>query len=209
MKKIYLKIIIIFMILFFIFASYSYAANGLDVLQQYQNSNSSSNEVTSKTHPNADTNPLNDEQGNESGQSTDSGSSSKDSKERTGGGFSGGSKVEISEVSADSSGDGLREQSIDEVMSSANDFLKNADTNNTISQENVQKTIDLIYNILLAIGLVVAVVAGVILGIEFMVSSADGQAQVKEKLIPYAVGCVIIFGAFGIWKLVMVLLKTF
>ena len=198
MKKGYLKIIIIFMILFFIFVNCSYAASGLDVLQQQQqNSNSSSGSVISQTHPNADTNPLNDEQGGSSGQLIGSRSSSDDSGGRTSGSFSGGS------------GNSLREQSIDEVMSSADDFINNADTNNTISQTNVQKTIDLIYNILLAIGLVVAVVAGVILGIQFMVSSAEGQAQVKEKMIPYVVGCVIIFGAFGIWKLVMVLLGTF
>lgn len=98
-------------------------------------------------------------------------------------------------------------RTIDNVISGADDFINNADIKGTIDQNATQETIDLIYNVLLAIGLVVAVICGVILGIQFMVSSADGQAQVKEKLIPYIVGCVVIFGAFGIWKLVMVLLK--
>ena len=71
----------------------------------------------------------------------------------------------------------------------------------------MQKTIDLIYNIFLAVGLVVAVICGLILGIQFMMSSSEGQAEVKEKLVPFIVGCVVIFGAFGIWKLVMVLLQ--
>ena len=34
-------------------------------------------------------------------------------------------------------------------------------------------------------------------------------AQVKENLIPYVIGCVIIFGAFGIWKIVLTVLQSF
>lgn len=103
----------------------------------------------------------------------------------------------------------LREQTIDEVISSADDFISNANTEGTISQDDSQKAIDLIYNILLSVGLVVAVICGVVLGIQFMTSSAEGQAQVKEKLVPYVVGCVVVFGTFGIWKLVMLLLQGF
>ena len=36
-----------------------------------------------------------------------------------------------------------------------------------------------------------------------MTGSASEKAQVKETLIPYVVGCVVVFGAFGIWKLVI------
>ena len=97
---------------------------------------------------------------------------------------------------------------INQIMSSADNFISGADTNGTISQSNMQNTIDLIYNVLLGIGLIVAVVCGIVLGIQFMVSSAEGQAQIKEKLFPYVTGCVIIFGAFGIWKLIMILLGS-
>ena len=48
---------------------------------------------------------------------------------------------------------------------------------------------------------------GVYLGIKFMSSSADDKAKVKEALIPYIVGCIVIFGAFGIWKLLITLLQ--
>ena len=98
---------------------------------------------------------------------------------------------------------------IDGVIGAADDFISGAKTDNTIEQKGLQNTIDLIYNILLAIGMVVAVVAGIVLGIQFMTASTEGKAEVKEKLIPYVVGCVVIFGAFGIWKLVMVLIGTF
>lgn len=103
---------------------------------------------------------------------------------------------------------GARNQSINKVISAADNFISNADTNGTISQSNMQNTVDLIYNVLLGIGLIVAVVCGIVLGIQFMVSSAEGQAKIKEKLFPYVTGCVIIFGAFGIWKLIMILLGS-
>ena len=53
-----------------------------------------------------------------------------------------------------------------------------------------------------------AVVVAAYLGIKFITSSVEEQAKVKESLIPFVVGCVVIFGAFGIWKLVTNLLET-
>lgn len=101
-----------------------------------------------------------------------------------------------------------RNQTIDQVMSGAENFISGANTENTISQSSLKNTIDLIYNILLAVGIIVAVVAGAILGVQFMVASADGKAELKERLVPYVVGCVVIFGAFGIWKIVMIFINT-
>lgn len=34
-----------------------------------------------------------------------------------------------------------------------------------------------------------------------MVASAEDKAKVKEALIPYIVGCIVIFGAFTIWSI--------
>ena len=101
-----------------------------------------------------------------------------------------------------------RNQTIDQVMGGAENFISGANTENTISQSSLKNTIDLICNILLALGIIVAVVAGAILGVQFMVASADGKAELKERLVPYVVGCVVIFGAFGIWKIVMILINT-
>ena len=58
-----------------------------------------------------------------------------------------------------------------------------------------------IYNVLLSVGVVIAVVVATVLGIQFMVGGAEGQAKVKEMLVPFIVGCVIVFGGFGFWKI--------
>ena len=64
------------------------------------------------------------------------------------------------------------------------------------------------YNILITIATFVAVLVGGILGVKIMIASADEKAQVKELLIPYVIGCIVVFGAFGIWKLVVTILQN-
>lgn len=80
---------------------------------------------------------------------------------------------------------------------------------NTIDMGEVKNLSDIIYNTLLGIGVTLSVVVGAILGIKFMISSVDEKAQIKEALIPYVAGCVVVFGAFGIWKLVIVIGSSF
>ena len=36
-----------------------------------------------------------------------------------------------------------------------------------------------------------------------MMGSASQKAETKELIIPYIVGCVVVFGAFIIWKIVI------
>ena len=62
--------------------------------------------------------------------------------------------------------------------------------------------------LVLAIALVVAVVIGMVIGIQFMTASVEEKAKIKESLLPYAVGCVVVFGAFGIWKLAINVLSN-
>lgn len=58
-----------------------------------------------------------------------------------------------------------------------------------------------IYSIIFPLGVVTTVIVGGVLGIKFMMASVEDKAKIKESLIPYVVGCVVIYGAFGIWKL--------
>ena len=94
---------------------------------------------------------------------------------------------------------------VDDVMSGAKGFLdKGQDV--VIEGTKLQATSNFIYNLLLAIAIVVAVIVGMILGIQFMMAGIDEKAKLKETLIPYVAGCVVVFGAFGIWKLAVTIL---
>ncbi len=94
--------------------------------------------------------------------------------------------------------------SLGNIFETGDQFLedgKNQDIN--IDTKDVQDEVSSIYNILLILGTALTVIIGAILGITFMVSSVEEQAKIKELLVPYVIGCVVIFGAFGIWKLVV------
>lgn len=58
-----------------------------------------------------------------------------------------------------------------------------------------------LYNILLSIGVAVSVIIGMTLGIKFTMAGVDEKADIKKHLLIYVAGCVIVFGAFAIWKL--------
>jgi len=91
---------------------------------------------------------------------------------------------------------------ISNIISDANNFLDGAnETEMPINQENLKITSSKVYNILLACGIAVAVVVGAVLGIIFIFSSVEGKAKIQEALLPYVVGCVVVFGAFTIWKI--------
>lgn len=77
------------------------------------------------------------------------------------------------------------------------------DINIGINPDKLNEASSDIYNTLTSIGMVISVIVGLILGINFMMASAEDKAKVKEALMPYVVGCIVIFGAFGIWKLVI------
>ena len=90
-------------------------------------------------------------------------------------------------------------ESIDEVMENANSFVSIGNTE--ITQSDLQNFSQIVYNIILSIGIVTAVLVGALLGIRFMTSGVEEKAETKALLVPYLIGCVVVFGAFAIWKL--------
>lgn len=98
-------------------------------------------------------------------------------------------------------------KTVDDTLHQAQKFIS-PDTSGTIDQGKMKTAIDLIYDLLLGIAIIAALIVGVILGIKFMVGAADEQADIKQKLIVYIAGCVVVFGAFGIWKLVVTIMKS-
>ena len=95
---------------------------------------------------------------------------------------------------------------LDDAISDADSFIETGD-NNKLQISSLQAFSRNIYNILLTIGIVVAVLTGAIIGIKYMLGSVEEKADIKGLLIPYIAGCVIIFGSFAIWKLIVTLLQ--
>ena len=94
-----------------------------------------------------------------------------------------------------------------DVVNDAERFINDENSQNYLDTQNLQDFSQKLYGILLGIGIVIAVIIGLILGIKLMVAPVSQKAEAKKLLIPYAVGCAMVFGAFGIWKLVVTLMQ--
>ena len=91
---------------------------------------------------------------------------------------------------------------VSDVITGGDSFLEAGKSEDVvIDTTKLQDTSNVIYNILLLAGMVAAVVISGILGIKFMIGSAEEKAQIKDALIPFVIGCIVVFGAFGIWKI--------
>ena len=94
------------------------------------------------------------------------------------------------------------------IVSGADGFIQNGQAGGSkIDNDDIHSLSDSLYNILLIIGTIIAMIVGVVLGIQFITGSVEAKSKVKEALIPYVVGCIVVFGAFGIWKLAITILQ--
>ena len=96
---------------------------------------------------------------------------------------------------------------LDEIVNAADTFM-NSVTENKIETNMVQNLSNTIYNILLVVGIIIAVIIGAVIGIMFVTGSVEQKADVKKLLIPYIVGCVVVFGSFVIWKIAVTMFST-
>lgn len=65
-----------------------------------------------------------------------------------------------------------------------------------------------IIGIITTIGIVVSVVVLVILGIKYMIGSAEEKAEYKKTMIPYIIGAILVFAASTIASIVMSISKN-
>lgn len=96
---------------------------------------------------------------------------------------------------------------LSDLISGADSFITKGETatgaDDTLSQTSVVDMSNKILGVLIPFGSVVAVLMAAYLGIKFMTGAAEDQAKVKEMLVPYIVGCIVVFGGFTMWKLVV------
>ena len=99
---------------------------------------------------------------------------------------------------------------VSDMFSQADDWIGTGKSNagKTIDTSELKSASDTLYNVFLGIGIAVAVIVGAILGIRFMTAGIDKKVEVKEALVPYVISCIVVFGSFGIWKLVVTILNS-
>lgn len=70
-----------------------------------------------------------------------------------------------------------------------------------------QKLVNTIISWLTGIGMAVSVIVLLVLGIKYMIGSAEEKAEYKKTMIPYLVGAVLVFGASAIAQVVYSIAK--
>ena len=100
-------------------------------------------------------------------------------------------------------------EGIEGILQTADDFLNlgKEESDGKTDKAQLQNMVDLVYNTFLGVGVFVAVVVGAILGIKYMTTASEEQAKIKETFEPYIIGCIVTFGAFGVWKIAILLLR--
>ncbi len=97
-------------------------------------------------------------------------------------------------------------ESIEDLISDADSFVEKGSIK--YEDANLQKLSTTLYNMLLSVGVAIALIVGIIIGIKYMMASVEEKANYKQMLVPYFVGCIVVFGAFGIWKLVVSIIES-
>ena len=96
--------------------------------------------------------------------------------------------------------------SIDGVINGGKGFLDSAN-GMPISEPNLQSTSNTLVSILTTVGVGAAVLAVTILGIKYITGAAAEQAEIKQTLVPLIFGCILVFGAYLIWKIVVSIIQ--
>lgn len=100
--------------------------------------------------------------------------------------------------------------SLDSMKSQADSWIaegkNDAQSVGTIDTEQLSSASKVIYNTFLVIAFVLAAIIGSILGIQIMAGSIERKTEAKQALVPYVISCVIVFGSFGIWKVLVMIL---
>lgn len=91
------------------------------------------------------------------------------------------------------------------VVSFATEVKPDDFTHGGVTPEQTQNLVDFggqIVSVVRTVGVLVAVVILLILGIKYMVGSAEEKADYKKSMIPYLVGAVLIFAASAVTGIV-------
>ena len=77
-----------------------------------------------------------------------------------------------------------------------------AQGNDSVATDKVVNLGKTIVTIMQTIGIVVAVVVLLVLGIKYMMGSAEEKAEYKKTMIPYLVGAILIFAASNLASMI-------
>ena len=97
------------------------------------------------------------------------------------------------------------------ILGDASSWISDGSSSKTFStaQGKMNKGVTELSGLLFVIGVFVAIVATIVLGIQFMTaSSSENKAEIKKKATVVAVGVLVLFASAAIWKFVIEALSS-
>lgn len=85
------------------------------------------------------------------------------------------------------------------------DKIKDNDTN--VEASGIKNIGSIILSGITGVGIVVSVVMVAVLGVKYMMGSAEERAEYKKSMLPYLIGAILLFGASAIANMVVSLVK--
>lgn len=98
---------------------------------------------------------------------------------------------------------------LDQMQTDADTFLNNGAAQSNIKYENIAKEFSGLGQILTMIGAGVMVAVTTYMGIKYLTAGPEAQAKLKTQLIGVVVSGIVIFGAYGIWSMVIKIASQF
>ena len=92
-------------------------------------------------------------------------------------------------------------QSLDGIIGNANSFLSIGNGTGGINVSNLTGVFNMISGVLLTIATGITTISAVVMGINFTIQSVEDKAKIKESMVPWVIGIIISFGAWGIWRI--------
>ena len=89
----------------------------------------------------------------------------------------------------------------------AGDTLDKLNGQSNVKDEQLVSIGNKIVNIIQVVGIVIAVVVLLVIGIKYMIGSASEKAEYKKTMIPYIVGAILIFAGTSIVKVIYSVLQ--
>jgi len=102
----------------------------------------------------------------------------------------------------------FRTYALAETVSGVKDFKDAATGEKPIDTSSLKEVSDILFNTFQILGIIIAAVVIVVLGIQFMTGSIETKAKIKESLIPLIIGIVVLLGAYTIWKIVVDIMQS-
>lgn len=98
---------------------------------------------------------------------------------------------------------------LDKMESQANTFLSTGSEQSNVNTTAIAENFVGLGQILTMVGAGVLVAVTTYMGIKYLTAGPEAQAKLKVQLVGIVVSGIVIFGAYGIWQLVVDIAKQF